>query len=276
MADAASIQEGVRKLEARGVKNIGVVRLFVSGQSWFERTEQILGLRKGAPVRSDVASRDHNGHATSCGHTMGVIPDSHENSSDSIEQANNLKRHDNMKHDMAFWRIETDACFALSEEGLSDATEMESVLIQRAQSLSHVPEIEDVLILAHGPGDDAENEHWIKKIDTLADAVRESIPFRRVEVQTLREDWPEKREIAEKRIRTYVKRASDEDGRAIVIPFRVQGFGPYAEVLEGLDYVSDGQGLTPHVAVTQWIRKQAELLRTGAFRRPVDLQTAKQ
>jgi hypothetical protein len=265
------IQESVRELELQGVKNIGVVRLFVSGESWYKRTEQILGLCEGAPVKSDIASYDPNGPAMSCDNTMGVIPESRENSSDKIIQANNLGRHDNKRHDMAFWRIETDASFALSKEGLSDATEMESVLVHRAQVLSHAPEIEDVLILAHGPGDDAENERWITKIDALADAVRKSIPFRRVEVQTLREDWPGKREIAEKRIRTYVKRATDEGGRAIVIPFRVQGFGPYAAVLEGLDYISNGQGLAPHIAVTQWIKKQAEVLRSGSFQRPVDL-----
>jgi len=48
MADAASLQEAVGRLEARGVRRIAVVRLFISGESWFERTQQILGLRAGA------------------------------------------------------------------------------------------------------------------------------------------------------------------------------------------------------------------------------------
>jgi hypothetical protein len=52
-----------------------------------------------------------------------------------------------------------------------------------------------------------------------------------------------------------------------VIPFRVQGFGPYAKVLEGLDYVSDGQGLIPHPSVTEWIGHQAETLRTEKYQR---------
>jgi hypothetical protein len=64
-------------------------------------------------------------------------------------------------------------------------------------------------------------------------------------VETLREDWPDKRQAAEVRIRGFVERADREGGRAIVIPFRVQGFGPYTEVLNGLDYVSDGRGLVP-------------------------------
>ena len=51
MADAVSLQDGVRKLEAKGIERIGVVRLFVSGESWYERTEQILGLKPGAPAK---------------------------------------------------------------------------------------------------------------------------------------------------------------------------------------------------------------------------------
>ncbi len=90
--------------------------------------------------------------------------------------------------------------------------------------------------------------------------MRRSQPFRRVQVETLREDWPEKRAEAERRVRTFVQRASDEGGTAIVIPFRVQGFGPYSRVLEGLRYVSDGTGLLPHPEVTHWIERQiAEL-----------------
>ncbi|MFQ5750252.1 MAG: hypothetical protein ACE5H3_12495, partial [Planctomycetota bacterium] len=114
---------------------------------------------------------------------------------------------------------------------------------------------------------DSENERWIADIDALAEAVRKILPFRQVEVQTLREDWPEKREVSEKRIRAFVAGAASEGGKAIVIPFRVHGFGPYEEVLDGLDYVTDGQGLTPHPAVTRWIEGQIEALRSGPFRR---------
>src|SRR5687767_13394081 len=70
MADADTIQKGVADLEAEGARRIGVVRLFVSGESWYERTEQILGVREGAPPRSaQPAAAGHEGgeHA---GHSM--------------------------------------------------------------------------------------------------------------------------------------------------------------------------------------------------------------
>ena len=225
MADPATLQEAVRRLEAGGAGRIAVVRLFISGESWRERTEQILGLRPGAPR---PAAREHGGHGG---------------------------------HSMALWRIETKARFALSGEGLAAAPEMGPVLVERARALSRDPRRESVLILAHGPEDDAENERWIRQIDARADAVRDLAPFRQVRVETLREDWPEKRRASEARIRSFVEEAGRQGGRAIVIPYRVQGFGPYAQVLQGLSYVSDGRGLLPSAEVEQWVRRQAETLR---------------
>lgn len=228
MADAQSLQAGVDRLQARGVGRIAVVRLFISGDSWYQRTAQMLGLQPGAPARPQpVAHAGHDEHAG---------------------------------HGMAFWRLQTDARFAMSRPGLAAAEGMGAVLADRARALSKTPATEDVLILAHGPGDDAENQRWLQMISTRADAVRHALPFRRVEVATLREDWPDKRAAAEATVRAFVQRASAEGGQAIVIPFRVQGFGPYAKVLDGLMYVSDGKGLVPSAQVTQWVREQARLL----------------
>jgi sirohydrochlorin cobaltochelatase len=67
MADACSLQESVRALEEKGVRKVGVVRLFVSGESWYERTEQILGLRDGAPPAKagDCGGGEHAGPSPS-------------------------------------------------------------------------------------------------------------------------------------------------------------------------------------------------------------------
>ena len=233
MADAAAMQDSTTRLEARGVRRIAVVRLFVSGESWYERTEQILGLKPGAPARpADDAQAGHGGHAG---------------------------------HGMSFWAIDTDASFAMSREGLMQAPEMGDVLVERARGLSLDPAREDVLVLAHGPEDDGENQRWLDQIDARADAVRKAMPFRRVQVETLREDWPEKREAAQARIRAFVENAGKDGGRAIVIPYRVQGFGPYAKVLAGLAYASDSKGLVPNAQVRAWVDRQASELRAASF-----------
>ncbi len=94
-------------------------------------------------------------------------------------------------------------------------------------------------------------------MEALVAHVANALPFRAVAVETLREDWPEKREVAETRIRAFVRTAGSEGGRAIVLPLRVYGFGPYASVLSGLDYVADGRGLLPDARVTEWTEEQA-------------------
>lgn len=233
MASAESLQEATTELEAQGVRRIGVVRLFVSGESWLERTRQILGLSPGAPPKKE-AHENHSGG----GH-----------------------------HDLqsTFWQIDTESAFVLSHEGLSEADEMSQVLRDRALDLSVDPERESVLILAHGPADDEENTRWIEALSQLAEPIRMEFPFRAVEVQTLREDWEEKREAAEDRIRAFVEIANAEGGRCLVVPFRVFGFGPYAEVLEDLEYESDGRGLIPHEAITVWLSRQSEALSQGPF-----------
>jgi sirohydrochlorin cobaltochelatase len=231
MADAASLQEAVAELESRGVREIGVVRLFVSGDSFLDRTEQILGLRVGAPSKP-VAAAD---------------------------------QHDHAGHGMALWRIDTTSTFAVSAEGLNEAPEMGAILLDRARALSRDPAREDVLVLAHGPGDDPENERWLAHIDRLAEQTRSTLPFHRVQVATLREDWPEKRVAAERAVRQFIESSRAAGRRTLVVPFRVEGFGPYAEVLEGLDYSANELGLLPHGNVTDWIRRQAIELRSADF-----------
>ena len=229
MADAYSIQEAVGRLEARGVTDIGVVRLFISGESWLQRTQQILGMVPGAPDRPMQA------HS----HT----PDESHGS-----------------HRMEFWQLDSRARFSVNLEGLSEAPEMNEVLLQRAQELSVDPANENVLILAHGPGDDAENERWLKNINARAELLREKGGFNTIKVATLREDWPEKREAAQADVREFVSNGSAAGRRVLVIPYRVYGFGPYAQVLDGLDYVADAKGLVPHPAVAHWIERQISLL----------------
>jgi sirohydrochlorin cobaltochelatase len=253
MADAATLQSAVEKLEAKQVRRIGVVRLFISGESFVERTEQILGLKPGAPPRDAAAAHDqhaaHDKHANHDSHAAPAAPGGEHG------------------HSMAFFRVTSAATFELSQDGLIDADGMGAVLADRARALSKDPAHEDVIVIAHGPGDDAENARWLAKLEQRASAIKTAAPFRRVHVETLREDWPAKRAEAEQRIRAFVTRAQAEGGRAIVVPFRVQGFGPYAKVLADLTYVSDGKGLIPHPEVSAWIDKQVEALAARPFRR---------
>ena len=230
MADAGSIEESVRRLEGLGVEDVGVVRMFVSGESWYERTQQILGILEGAPSKG----------------------------------ANETPPNTFMP--MGFWKIETDIKFHLSEDGLADATEMDEVIVSRIKGLIRQPEREVAIVIAHGTGSDEEDSRWVKKITQRTETAKLTLGLRDIKVFTLREDWFAKRGEAESNIRTYMESVINDGLNPLVIPFRVHGFGPYARVLEGLDYRADKLGLLPHENVNLWVANQLELLRQTAQR----------
>ena len=230
MADAGSIEESIRRLEGLGVEDVGVVRMFVSGESWYERTQQILGILEGAPSKGADETAPNT-----------FMP-------------------------MGFWKIETDIKFHLSEDGLADATEMDEVIVSRIKGLIRQPEREVAIVIAHGTGSDEEDSRWVKKITQRTQPAKLTLGRRDIKVFTLREDWFAKRGEAESNIRTYMESVINDGLNPLVIPFRVHGFGPYARVLEGLDYRADKLGLLPHENVNLWVANQLELLRQTAQR----------
>ncbi len=238
MADRESLQQAVSRLEARGVSEIAVVRLFVSGESFLEQTEYFLGVRP-EPPDSFLLHPGHGGGAQHFEH---------------LDQRPPPRFVSSREHPIP--AIETSARLAISRQGLYDAPAMAEVIVERVQALSREPGGEAVLVLAHGEGDDQLNARWLERLDELAGRIREQ-GFREVRAETLREDWRDKRLEAEARIREFVGRHRREGARVIVVPFRVFGFGPYRAVLEGLEYVADGRGLLPHPEVTRWLREQA-------------------
>jgi hypothetical protein len=232
MAQPGPLQEAVRELEAEGVTHIAVVGLFVSSQSFREQTEYLLGLRSEPPA---MYLHHHGGGDLSISHHIEMLPGNQAPSP-----------------------IQRDAALFLNRDGLYDSQKMGRIIVDRVASLSTSPEKESVLILAHGEGDETINSQWVSRVDDLAAQVRRSGPFRHVRVETLREDWQAERAQAEERIRSYVEEKGGLGNSVLVVPFRVFGFGPYAAVLEGLEYVSDGRALLPHFLIADWIREQAE------------------
>ncbi|MEX0964129.1 MAG: hypothetical protein WDZ52_08855 [Pseudohongiellaceae bacterium] len=170
-------------------------------------------------------------------------------------------------------KIDTVIQFHLSAEGLAEAEEMDQVLLSRVRAMSVKPDSEVVVVIAHGPATDEEDRRWISEISERTELLARELQVGDVRVFTLREDWEEKREGAEELIRNYIQSAAADGLTVIVVPFRVQGFGPYAEVLRGLNYRADQLGLTPHTNVTQWIQNQADALHAQALN--IELAQAK-
>lgn len=217
MANPATLASSLEELESRGVNRVAVVRVFLSGASFLHQTEYLLGLRPDAP-------RWFIGHHGMMDHTPDPI-------GHGVDIATHLP-------------------------GLSDSPLVERILADRVKELGKTDRARSVLLIAHGMGDDQENDAVLERMRVAAAGGLSGQGLRRVEVAALREDWPEKRAIAERQIREFVDSESRRNVEVVVMPFRLFGMGPYPAVLDGLDYRAT-EGLVPHEHVTDWIRQTA-------------------
>lgn len=151
--------------------------------------------------------------------------------------------------------LDHDLTIATHEHGLMGSPEVSQILLTRALDLSEDPAGESVLLIAHGMGDDGENDRVLENMRLAAGRIAET-GFAEVEVAALREDWEDVRVAAEAAIRSFVESRAAAGRRVLVLPYRLSGFGPYAKVLEGLDYAA-GDGLLPHDAISRWIERTA-------------------
>lgn len=214
MADPKTLQTAVNELLNRRVTRIGIVRLFMSAESFLHSTEYAFGLRDDPPKPS------YDGATAK--------------------------------------RLDLAVPASISRSGLLDASTVGGILADRALGLSSEPTEETVLIVGHGTGDDVENDIWIQRMDDLADQVRTAAPFHKVVVNTLREDWTDKRGVVEEELRSFLRAEKAEGRTVLIIPFRLFGFGPYSDVFEGLNYRADSLGFLPDPRITTWIREQLQ------------------
>jgi sirohydrochlorin ferrochelatase len=143
------------------------------------------------------------------------------------------------------------------------------VILDRARALSTAPKQEDLVLIAHGAGDAASNARIESLMAARSHRAQAELGFRRVVALTLAEDWDDLRPAQERQIRATIEAADEDGGVAIVVPFRLSGFGPYHDVLDGLDFRADGKGLLPHPAIGDWLLRQANELAAGKFRPPL-------
>lgn len=253
MADPASLGAGLGKLADQGAERVAIVRLFLDGRSFLHQTEYFLGLRDDAPEQfilhgAHGAPAGHgaaSGHGSASGHAQAGHGSGH-----AAGHGGASATPEPVAHDLAL---------ALSLDGLMQADEVSRILAARAEAISESPSEESVLVLAHGTGDDVENARWIAAMERLTGDLRAD-GYHAVRVETLREDWPEPRAAAERAVRGFVEAETEAGRRVLVVPFRLSGFGPYRNVLDGLDYTASEEGILPHAAVTDWVDREYRAL----------------
>ena len=239
MATRANIQSAVDKLTARGVTEIVAVPLFVSSHSSvITSTEYLLGLRADAPADlAKFAKMNHGSH--------GAAADPHAAHHAPVDPASPVKTTATVRMTPAFNRHPLIAAIATD----------------RAKSISRTPASEAVILVAHGPVPDDDNQRWLADMAVLADHVRKSAPYAAVDYMTVRDDAGAAiREAATKELREKVE-AHRAAGRRVLIVPHLMSFGGIEKGLltrlEGLDYTMTTQALMPDDRVVEWVLASA-------------------
>lgn len=155
-------------------------------------------------------------------------------------------------------QVRSSAVFA-SLGGFDAHPLVAEILLDRTMEISRDPASETVLLLAHGEGDDGRNEFWEGKLSSLAEQIqaKAKVKFQAVKYATLREDWPEKKEVAKQNIEKIIQEGNRR-GDVLVIPGRFGGAGEYREELKGLKFTLQEKGLSPHPNIARWIEDRVQ------------------
>ena len=234
MASRSSIQAAIDRLTARGVTAIVAVPLFVSSHSSvITSTEYLLGLRKDAPA--DLASFAKMSHGS---HGAAADP-----LAADIDQSSPVITSARVRMTPAFNRHEIIGAIAAD----------------RARSISANPANEAVILVAHGPVPDDDNQKWLDDLSVLAARVKASAPYAHVDYMTVRDDaGPAIRDGATQELRAKVAAQAALGRRVLIVP-HLMSFGGIEQGLrkrlEGLDYTMTAQGIMPDGRVTEWVRQ---------------------
>ena len=235
MANKRNMQDALDRLTERDVTRIVAVPLFISSHSSVLRaTEYLLGSRDDAPPQLKAFAR------------MGARRDSGRSGNDPGFD----------------WTTPVETKVPISVAPALDGHALVAeILISRALDVSRVPEEEVVLLVAHGPSSDEDNDLWLENMSTLAERMRPRTRFSRIEHCTVRDDAPDPvREQATRELRAVVEGAVEEGKAVLIVPVLLSYGGIEAGIrrrLEGLPYRMAHHALLPDDRLSQWVLMQA-------------------
>jgi sirohydrochlorin ferrochelatase len=244
MATRRTIQSAVDRLEARGVTDIVAVPLFVSSaSSIITATAYLLGLRAEAPPALAIyAKMDHSNEKPSS------ADQSHADHADATA--------------LATTPVSSKVPITRMSAALDDHALVAAILTTRARSISRTPAEEAVILVAHGPTSDKENERWLADMRRLADRIRREEPFASIDSLTLRDDAPKPiRDGATAELRTLVSGRIAEGRRVLIVPLLLSFGGIERGLpvrLEGLAYTMAAAGLMPDDRLADWVLAMAQ------------------
>ncbi|MGE0041114.1 MAG: sirohydrochlorin chelatase [Vicinamibacterales bacterium] len=239
MASRVTLQAGIDRLAERGATSIVAVPLFISSHSSVIRSTQYLfGLTEERPRDLEIFAKMAHGHGAGHG------------------------GHDAAAVDAAANMRPVDAPVPIRMVGALDHHAIVAdILLDRARSISTTPAREALVLVAHGPVPDADNERWLGDMRVLAARMAGAAAFASIDTLTVRDDAPEPlRGEAAEALRQLVSRRSAGGRRVLIVPLLLSYGGiekGIRERLDGLDYVMAAQGLMPDERLAAWVEAVA-------------------
>ena len=135
------------------------------------------------------------------------------------------------------------------------------ILADRARAVSTDPAREAVILVAHGPVTDAENDKWLEKMRVLAAGVQRSAPYASVDSLTVRDDAPAAiKAAATAELRALVARHRDAGSRVLIVPVLLSYGGIEQGIkkrLDGVEYAIAPKAIMPDDRLELWVKQQA-------------------
>ncbi len=264
MADPKTMQDGINKLENKGVNKIIAVPLFISSFSPIIRqNEYLFGLREklaDKPMLMDHSQMNHGMMDHSNSSTEKSNSDS--KSENHMNDSHNSMGHMNMQTELHPLSSKSKI---IMTQALDDNPLVVAIISDRIKELSKTPKDETLILVAHGPDDENDNINWVKTIENISDKLREQFgsknQFRNIFCVTVRDDAPKEiYKLAKENLRSLVRQAS-KDSKVIVVPLLLSEGGIERGIvkrLEGLDYTWSGKTLLPDNKITEFIKQSVE------------------
>jgi hypothetical protein len=219
------------------------VPLFVSSwSSVITSTEYLLGQRAEAPAA--LATYARMSHGSGSGHA-----------------ANSHAGHAGHPAEDGTTPVKSPVPIRMTP-ALNDHPIVAEILASRARSLGDRPAAEALVIVAHGPNEEADNRRWLADMASLAKRLANIEPFASIEYVTVRDDAPkEVRDRATAELRAIVEKRTAAGQRVLIVPLLISFGGienGLRERLNGLSYTMAAAGLMPDERLVTWVLDMAE------------------
>ena len=144
-------------------------------------------------------------------------------------------------------------------EPINDDMYAKKIILEYTNEISSDPANEVLIIIAHGPIDEADNEIELELMNNIGEYVKEQTSIQTVKSFTLQDDAPKAiRDQNLNRIKAFMT-ASKEDGkRILMVSNLMSGKGIQKKIeedFEGIDYTFNSKGLLTHPYYIDWIKE---------------------